>query len=95
MSLTRLPIVARTALSNPLIHPLLQGWQTFLVVNLGPCQRFGGAVTVFQYSVGDFESAPTDEMSQTGHTSSLFPAGLVQKRQTRDVTRRLFHIEAL
>jgi hypothetical protein len=85
MSLTRLPIVARIALSNPLIHPLLQTRQTFLVVNSGPCQRFGGAFTVFQYSVGDPGSPPTDEMSQSGHACSLFPAGLVQKRQTRDV----------
>jgi len=40
---------------------------------------------VFQYSVGDSGSAPTDDMSQRGHACSLFPAGLVQKRQTRDV----------
>ena len=40
---------------------------------------------MFQYSVGDSGSAPTDDMSQRGHACSLFPAGLVQKRQTRDV----------
>src|SRR5438045_3393429 len=85
MSLTRLPIVDLTALSMSLIQPLLQSRHTFLVLKFGPAQRFGGAVTVFQYSVGDLESAPKDEMSQSGHASSLVPAAFLQKRQTLDV----------
>lgn len=92
MSLTRLPIVGLTPVSKSLIQPLLQSRHTFFVLKFGPAQRFGGAVTVFQYSVGDLESAPTDEMSQSGHASSLLRAGLLQKRQTLDVaTPTLFH----
>jgi hypothetical protein len=85
MSLRRPPIVGLTAVSRLLIHPLLQSRQSFRVVNFGPGQRFGGAVTVFQNSVGETGSAPTDLMTQSGHASSSVPARFGQKRQTRTV----------
>ena len=68
-------------LSRVLIHPLLQSRQSFFVVNFGPAQRLGGAVTVFQNSVGDTVSAPTDLMTHSGHASSSVPARFGQKRQ--------------
>jgi hypothetical protein len=94
MSLTRPPIVDLTAVSRSLIQPLLHSRQIFLVLNFGPAHRFGGELTVFQYSVGDFESAPTDVMSQSGQASSSVPARFGQKRQTRDIAI-LFHSKTL
>src|SRR6266571_2717658 len=79
MSLMRPPIMRLAVPSRVLIQPLLQSRQTFLVVNFGPAQRFGGAVTVFQNSVGETGSAPTDFMTHSGHASSSVPARFGQK----------------
>ncbi len=78
----RPPIVRLTVLSRVLIHPMLQSRQTFRVVNFGQRQRFGAAFTVFQNSVGETGSAPTDLVTQSGHASSSVPARFGQKRQT-------------